>query len=100
MLNLYYKIKLYMKIVIRTVCFHFFCILIFAYLYFNFRDDFQIQNKEELTTIDYIFLSTTIQAGVGISDVYPISFYGKVIMIIQQLIMIMTHVFTLYIIQF
>jgi hypothetical protein len=86
-----------MKIVIRTVCFHFFCILIFAYFYFNFRDDFQFQDKEKLTPIDYIFLSTTIQSGVGISDIYPISFYGKTIMILQQLIMIMTHVFTFYV---
>ena len=47
--------------------------------------------------LDYLFLSTTIQAGVGMSDIYPISFYGKLLMISQQLIMIMTHVFTLYI---
>ena len=85
-----------MKIVIRTVFFHFFCIMVFAYFYFNFKDEFKRQIKDELTTIDYILLSTTIQAGVGISDIYPISFYGKIIMIIQQLIMIMTHVFTLY----
>ena len=86
-----------MKIVIRTVCFHFLCILIFAYFYFNFRDDFEFHDKEKLTSIDYIFLSTTIQAGVGISDIYPTSYYGKIIMILQQLIMIMTHVFTLYV---
>jgi len=92
----YYTI-LYMKIVIRTVVFHFFCIIIFAYFYFNFKDDFKSQVKNELTTIDYILLSTTVQAGVGITDIYPISFYGKVIMIIQQFIMIMTHIFTLYI---
>lgn len=84
-----------MKIVIRTVCFHFLCILIFASIYFNFRDDFEY--KKELTTIDCISLSTTIQSGVGISNIYPTSFHGKLIMIIQQLIMLMTHVFTLYI---
>jgi hypothetical protein len=86
-----------MKIVIRTLCFHFFCILIFAYFYFNFRHEFKGQINEEMTTIDYILLSTTIQAGVGISDIYPISFYGKIIMIIQQILMLMTHVFSLYI---
>ena len=86
-----------MKIVIRTVIFHFLCILIFSYFYFNFEDHFQSQSKHEFTTIDYILLSTTIQAGVGISDIYPITFYGKMIMILQQIIMIMTHIFTLYI---
>ena len=47
--------------------------------------------------IDYILLSTTIQAGVGISDIHPISLYGKIAMITQQLILICTHVFTIYI---
>ena len=86
-----------MKIFIRTVCFHFFCILLFAFFYFKFRDQYKFRDKEELTTVDYIFLSTTIQSGVGISDIYPTSFYGKIIMILQQLIMIMTHVFTFYV---
>ena len=86
-----------MKIVIRTVLFHILCILIFACLYYYFRDDFKTQVKEQFTLIDYIFLSTTIQSGVGLTDIYPINFYGKLTMIIQQLILIMTHVFTIYI---
>jgi hypothetical protein len=86
-----------MKLAIRTVLFHFICILIFAMFYYYFRDDFKTQVKEEFTVLDYLFLSTTIQAGVGLTDIYPIAFYGKLIMILQQLIMIMTHVFTIYI---
>jgi hypothetical protein len=86
-----------MKIVARTVFFHILCIIIFALLYYYFRDDFKTQVKEEFTVLDYIFLSTTIQASVGLTDIYPIGFYGKLIMIIQQLVMIMTHVFTIYI---
>jgi hypothetical protein len=86
-----------MKLVIRTVLFHILCILIFASFYYYFNDHFKSQIKEEFTFLDSFFLSTTIQAGVGISDIYPISFYGKIIMIIQQFIMIMTNVFTLYI---
>lgn len=86
-----------MKIVIRTVFFHILCIIIFALFYYYFRDDFKTQVKEDFTVLDYLFLSTTIQSGVGLSNIYPISFYGKLIMIIQQLIMIMTNVFTIYI---
>ena len=86
-----------MKIVIRTVFFHILCIVIFGLLYYYFRDDFKTQVKEEFTVLDYIFLSTTIQASVGLTDIYPIGFYGKLIMIIQQLVMIMTHIFTIYI---
>jgi len=86
-----------MKIVIRTVVFHFFCILFFAVFYYYFKEHYQRKLSEETNRLDCLLLSTTIQAGVGISDIYPISFYGKIIMIIQQLLMITTHVFTLYI---
>ncbi len=86
-----------MKIAIRTVLFHILCIFIFAFLYYYFRDDFKTEVKEQFTMLDYIFLSTTIQSGVGLTDIYPIDFYGKLVMIIQQLVLIMTHVFTIYI---
>ena len=87
-----------MKIVIRTVFFHFLCIIFFGILYAYLKNDFEKNKDEEkLGFIDYILLSTTIQAGVGISDIYPISFYGKITMIIQQLIMLCTHIFTIYI---
>jgi len=86
-----------MKIVIRTVIFHIFCIFIFAGFYYYLKDDFHHQVQEKFTLIDYILLSTTIQSGVGISDTYPTSFYSKITMISQQVIMIMTHIFTLYI---
>ncbi len=88
-----------MKIVIRTVCFHFLCILFFAFIYLKLKDNFMKgdEKERELRLVDYILFSTTIQAGVGISDIYPISFYGKITMVIQQLIMICTHVFTIYI---
>ena len=81
-----------------SILFHFLCIFIFALFYYYFKDHFHREQKnEEFTILDYFLLSTTIQAGVGISDIYPISFYGKVIMILQQILMIMTHVVTLYI---
>lgn len=86
-----------MKLVIRTVIFHFLCILFFGLYYFYFKNDFKSETKQDLTTIDCFFLSTTIQSGVGISDVYPTEFYGKIIMILQQFIMIMTNIFTIYI---
>lgn len=86
-----------MKIFIRTVFFHILCILIFALFYFYFQDHFHHQFRDNFDFLDYFLLSTTIQAGVGISDIYPISFYGKIIMIMQQFIMIMTHVFTIYV---
>jgi hypothetical protein len=86
-----------MKIVIRTFLFHITCIIIFTMIYYNLKDHFQRHTREDFYMIDYFLLSTTIQAGVGISDIYPISFYGKIFMIIQQIIMIMAHIITLYV---
>jgi hypothetical protein len=86
-----------MKIVIRTVLFHFLCILFFAVIYLRMKDNFVTSKDKKEDIIDYLLLSTTIQAGVGVSDIYPISYYGKVVMIIQQLLMICTHVFTIYV---
>jgi len=86
-----------MKIVIRTVCFHFLCIIGFGILYFYLKDDFSEKKEDNLEIIDYLLLSTTIQAGVGVSDLYPTNFYGKLTMIIQQILMICTHVFTIYV---
>ena len=97
-----------MKIVFRTVLFHLLCILIFALLYSTFAQDFGSLDddlscnknpnriKEKRNFLDFLLLSTTIQAGVGISEFFPSSSFTKIILIIQQLIMISTHVFTLY----
>jgi hypothetical protein len=86
-----------MQIVIRTVFFHFVCIGVFAVIYFYLKDEFAEQIEDNLEIIDYLLLSTTIQSGVGITDLYPTTFYGKVTMIIQQFLMLCTHIFTLYI---
>lgn len=86
-----------MKLLLRTLLFHFFCIFTFFAIYLNLVDHFIKKNLDNRASpIDIFLLSTTIQAGVGISDIYPISFLAKMIMIIQQMIMISTHVITLY----
>ena len=92
-----------MKEALRVVIFHFICIIIFAFLYFNIKDSFvyekALQNANSLKSksfLDFILLSTTIQASVGVTGIYPIDNIGKLLLIIQQLIMMSTHVFTLY----
>ena len=86
-----------MKIVIRTVVFHIFCIIFFEFLYANLSGQFHIQDNDKLRFIDFLLLSTTIQAGVGISQLYPLSYYSKIVVIVQQMLMLFTHVITLYI---
>lgn len=86
-----------MKILFRTLLFHFLCIFVFFIIYLNLGDHFlRDKSKTQATTLDFLLLSTTVQAGVGIADIYPISFLGKLSLIIQQMIMISTHVITLY----
>ena len=90
-----------MKVVIRTAIFHLLCIIIFALIYFYFSPDFQSVNGEKNIKYnkftDYLLLSTTIQAGVGITHLLPFTFYSKVVLIFQQIILIFTHLITLYI---
>jgi hypothetical protein len=90
-----------MKLVIRTAIFHLLCIIIFALIYFYFSPDFQsdngYKNIKYNNFMDYLLLSTTIQAGVGITHLLPLTFYSKVVLIFQQIILIFTHLITLYI---
>lgn len=96
-----------MKRVIKTVAVHLFFIIFFAIFYYYFSTHFEKNtpntNKNykcdtELDLIiDFLLFSTTIQAGVGISELSPNSIYGKIFMILQQLIMISINVITIYI---
>lgn len=92
-----------MKIVIRTVVFQILCVIAFGFIYLFFTDHFvrdpayTVDNKKQPEILDYFFLATTVQAGVGYSDLYPITNTAKVILIIQQFVMISTNVFLLYI---
>ena len=84
-----------MKLVLRTLIFHILCIIIFTIIYSNLTEDFQEHDKKSF--VDFILLSTSIQSGVGISDLFPLSYYSKIVIIIQQLLMLFIHVITLYI---
>ena len=89
-----------MKLVTRTLIFHLVCIIAFSYVYLYLSNDFK-SNIEKFsvkhTYLDYFLLSTTIQAGVGVTDLIPITNTSKVAVIIQQFLMIMTYVISLYV---
>jgi hypothetical protein len=92
-----------MKRVLKTLAIHLFCIVFFAFFYYYFSTHFnnnklKHNNDSKLESlIDFLLFSTTIQAGVGISDILPISIYGKLFMILQQLIMISISVIMIYV---
>jgi len=85
-----------MKIVIRTLVFHYLCILFFAFVYMYIHEEFANMEKTKLGMIDFMLFSTTIQAGVGDSHVYPLSNLSKIWMVVQQILMISTHVVSIY----
>ena len=95
--NINFICVFYMKLVIRTVCFHFACIIVFAMAYYYFKHQLASNSKENFSIMECIFLSTTIQAGVGITDIIPTAVHTQALMMSQQLIMIMANVFTVYI---
>ena len=93
-----------MKLVLRTLVFHMLCIIVFAFVYKYLSTNFDNDNdkgkyndKDNDNMIDYFLLSVTIQAGIGISGLYPISYLSKLALMLHQFIIISTHVFTLYI---
>ena len=84
-----------MNLIANIISFHVTCIIIFTCIYWYLKDHFEGHSKHKITSIDYILLATTIQAGIGISYFYPVSFWGKLTMMIQQFIMIVVNVFAL-----
>jgi hypothetical protein len=90
-----------MKLVIRGAAFNILCIIIFGLIYWSFKTHF---TKDETAKkiiygepIDFFFLSTTVQAGVGYQDLTAITNVSKIILMFQQFVMIMSNIFLLYI---
>jgi hypothetical protein len=67
-------------------------------IYIYLKKEFINNNKNEIKLIDFLMFSTTIQAGVGLTNIFPNSFNSKLVTIIQQLTMISSYVIILYII--
>lgn len=86
-----------MKMVFRTVFFHLICIIVFTFIYKHIAIDLKDNNKQMVDFIDYLVLSVAIQSGTGFSVVNPKNDISKIVVIIQEIILICTHVFTLYI---
>ena len=86
-----------MKLVIRTVIFHLFCVSIFSYLYFIHRKEYNDKDDPHIHYLDCLLLSTSIQAGVGLDVFNALTPMAKVIMLFQCVILLTTHVFTIYI---
>ena len=84
-----------MKKYLKFIVFNLICVLIFSIIYFIIKNGFSFNNKIEF--IDCFMLSITTQAGVGLTSLIPTSFFSKIAVIIQQIIMLCGHLFALYV---
>jgi len=89
-----------MKYVVRGALYNLLCILIFAIIYYVLRKELSM-NKEtsehvEPTFADTLFLSTTMQSGVGYVLLTPKGELSKYILTIQQLFMIFANLTLFY----
>jgi len=92
-----------MKAVIQTVAFQLICVVIFGDVYWIFIDDFvpatiSSNQKEEKkgNFIDCFYTSVTIQAGVGYNGLDPVTNRAKLILMLQQFIMICANALIFY----
>jgi hypothetical protein len=90
------------RLIIRTILFHIICIISFSLIYFSLDDSFVPINTNQNYTlrtefIDFLSLSVAIQASLGLTFLQPINMYSKVAMLAQQILLISTHVITLFI---
>ena len=86
-----------MKLVIRTVVFHIFCVFLFSYLYFINKKGYNDKDDPHINYLDCLLLSTSIQAGVGLNVFDALTTTAKIVMLFQCVILLTTHVFTIYI---
>lgn len=87
-----------MRVVVKYLMYNIICIFLFglAYHYLG-NNNFKRDDKLPVEWLDCLFLSTTVQAGVGYSDLTPSTDLSKMILIFQQFLMISANVFILYI---
>lgn len=86
-----------MKQLVRSVVYKICSIIIFSAIYWLYSNHFLNNNNKIPNFIDCLFLSVTVEAGVGYTDLNPITNVSKVILMLQQFLMITSNIFLLYI---
>ena len=87
-----------MRILVNSLVFHMLCLIIFSLIYYSLPvGNFHIpNNNKELLLLDYFNLSTTIQAGVGITQIIPSTYLSQTLMSVQQILLITGNLTILY----
>ena len=89
-----------LHIIVKTVLAKIVVILFFAGIYYYLRDEFEhIGVAERPTTLyDCLNLSTTIQATIGLSNIYPTGGVSYIVMLIQQILVLPSLLLAAYLI--
>jgi hypothetical protein len=86
-------------LVINAFIYHISLVIFFSLLYFAIYDDNFVNSipdsNEDPKISDCIYFATTIQAGVGLPSLNPKTHLSKMIVCIQQLLMISGNIFIL-----
>lgn len=86
-----------MKILTVSLVFHILCIFLFGIIYISLNDKFMHHHTNEKSDFsEYLLLSTTIQSGIGYSNLYPVHETVRWIIMMQQIITITTNIVTIY----
>ena len=85
-----------MKYVFRVVMFHIVCLIYFGIIYLTCKDDFVTVMGKPIDSLDCIFLSIAIQSGVGDNTLMPLTPFSKIVIMLQEVVMLTTNVFLLY----
>jgi hypothetical protein len=89
-----------MKFVIRGAIYNFLCILVFGLIYTSLHKHFTLDATMSKyippNILDIFFMSTTIQAGVGLTCIYPMTSLSKILMMVQQYFMILSNLLLIY----
>ena len=92
-----------MNKLLKTSIFQLSCIIFFIFIYhiFDAHFDFDYNDKKKQNSwVDYTLLSVTIQCSTGISNLVPVTNFGKILLIFHQLVVLYLHFITIYILNF
>jgi hypothetical protein len=87
-----------MRKVFQLFLYNLIIIFLFTTIYYSMgAEHFEnLKGKKEPSILDCLFLATTIQSGVGLADINSISSIGKLLTIIQQIMMLGNTIFMVY----
>lgn len=93
-----------MKVILHGVLFHLFCLVIFTYIYFllyenafeNIIEEGRKNIPLDVKIMDCFYFATTVEAGVGLSSLQPTTNLSKLLVCMQQILMIVANIFILY----